>query len=133
VRQTISSSKYYVPVANFTQAVKVTGGGTFIFLSGLTSRDPDGNIVGEGDAGAQTRKIMEGLRAILAEAGGSLDDVVQATTYMTNMRDWAAVHAVRREYFGEVLPASTTVQVTRLYDERQLLEFQALAFIPGRD
>ncbi len=129
-RQTVSSDKYYVPVKNFTQAVRVAGGGTWIFLSGLTGRSADGTIA-EG-AGAQARAIMEALKAILAEARGTLDDVVQATTYVMNMKDWQAIYEVRREYFGDVLPASTTVEITGLYDKRQLLEFEAIAFIPDR-
>ncbi|HET8590562.1 MAG TPA: Rid family hydrolase, partial [Nakamurella sp.] len=106
-------------------------GGTMLFVSGLTARLADGTVACLGDPAGQTRIILSALRDILREAGGELTDVVRTVTYLMDINDHSAVHVVRREFFGEQPPASTTVQVTRLFDERQLLEIEATAIIPA--
>jgi enamine deaminase RidA (YjgF/YER057c/UK114 family) len=109
--------------------VEAPAGGRLLFVSGLTARRADGTIVGEGDIHAQTRQVYENLRLILAEVGGTLDDVVRTTTYLRRMEDQAAMHEVKLEVFGAHPPASTTVQIVRLYDERQLIEVEATAVV----
>jgi len=128
-RKIVASSRYQVPVRGFTQAVEAPAGGRLLFVSGLTARRADGTIVGEGDIHAQTRQVYENLRLILAEVGGTLDDVVRTTTYLRRMEDQAAMHEVKLEVFGAHPPASTTVQIVRLYDERQLIEVEATAVV----
>ena len=129
-RQIVNSSAYHVPVVGFTQAVRAPADGDFLFVSGLTARTADGTIVAEGDIGGQTRQVLDNLRTILKEAGGSLDDVVRIVTYLRHADDHPLVHAIRVEYFGPQPPASTTVTVTRLFDERQLIELEATALLP---
>ncbi len=131
-RTVVASDRYQVPVRGFTQAVEAPAGGRLLFVSGITARRADGAIVGEGDIRAQARQVYESLRLILAEAGGTLDDVVRTTTYLRRMEDHAAMHEVKLEVFGERLPASTTVQIVRLFDERQLIEVEATAVLPLR-
>lgn len=127
-----ASPAYHVPVDGFTQAVKVSAGGaTWLYISGLTARDRTGEVLHEGDAAKQARQVLISLREILAEAGADLSDVVRIVTYLTNIDDHSAVHAVRREFFGNQPPASTSVQVSRLYDKRQLLEIEATAVLAG--
>jgi len=94
-RKIVASSRYQVPVRGFTQAVEAPAGGRLLFVSGLTARRADGTIVGEGDIHAQTRQVYENLRLILAEVGGTLDDVVRTTTYLRRMEDQAAMHEVQ--------------------------------------
>jgi enamine deaminase RidA (YjgF/YER057c/UK114 family) len=129
-RQTLNSDTYHVPVEGFSQAVVTDAPGRLVFVSGLTARTADGDVAGT-DAGIQARHILESLGRILGEAGAGLDDVVRIVTYLVDMNDHRAVHAVRREYFGDDPPASTSVQVTRLFDERQLLEIEATAVLPA--
>jgi enamine deaminase RidA (YjgF/YER057c/UK114 family) len=103
--------------------------GTFVFISGLTARAGDGTIVAVGDIRGQTRQVLENLKLILSDLGGTLDDVVRIVTYLKNMEEHPAVHAIRREYFGDAPPASTSVEISRLFDERQLIEMEATAII----
>ena len=128
-RRIINSSNYHVPVAGFTHATEAPVGARMVYVSGLTSRRGDGEVLFPGDAAAQARQIMENLKAILAERGGTLDDVVRIVTYLRNMGDHPAMHAVRREYFGDDPPASTSVEVSRLYHPDQLIEIEATAAI----
>ena len=132
-RSPFNVSSYHVPVAGFTHAVQTPAEGNLVFVSGLTARTADGGIAAEGDPEGQARKILQSLTAILAEAGGTLDDVVRIVTYLVDMGHHQAIHAVRREFFGDEPPASTTVEVSRLYDERQLLEIEATAMINSTD
>lgn len=128
-RETVNSAEYLVPVEGFSHAVTVKPGAKIVSVSGLTARASDGSIVGVGDAEAQARQIVSQLEAILAEAGATLDDVFQVTTYACDITSWPAVEAAFRASFGLRWPASTFVEVSRLYDSEQLLEMQVLAAV----
>lgn len=123
-------SSYHVPVAGFAQAVLAPAAGRMLFVSGLTARAADGSVLAVGDPAAQARVILDALRAILAEVGAGPDAVVRTVTYLVDMHHHAAVHEERLRFFGDPPPASTTVEVTRLYDPRQLLEIEATAVLP---
>lgn len=129
-RDALNSASYAVPVTSFSQAVRTGPPGAMVFVSGLTARRADGTVAAIGDPAAQTREILSSLSQILAEAGGSLDDVVRIVTYLVDMQNHAVVHAVRSEFFGDDPPASTTVEISRLYDTDQLLEIEATAVLP---
>ncbi len=131
-RKTWNSPGYHVPVAGFTQAVTTPAAGTLVFVSGLTARRADSAIVAVGDIEGQARQVLENLKRILADLGGTLDDVVRIVTYLRNMEDHPVVHKIRREYFGDRPPASTTVEISRLFDPRQLIEIEATAVISGQ-
>jgi enamine deaminase RidA (YjgF/YER057c/UK114 family) len=120
---------YGLPVPGFSHAVLAPKGGQVLTVSGLTARDKDGNIVGVDDPEAQVRQIMSQMAAILENAGASLDDVMQLRTFTTSIEYWPAVEAVWRELWGPVWPTSTFVEISRLYDPRQLIEIEALAVI----
>jgi enamine deaminase RidA (YjgF/YER057c/UK114 family) len=124
-RQALNSPDYHVPIDGFSQVVEVPTGARLLMVSGLTSRTADGTIVGVGDPTAQMRQIFENLRVILASAGCTLDDVVSIRTYVTDIGVWDQIDPVWREHWGEVWPASTLVQISRLFDERQLIELEA--------
>ena len=128
-RRSIDSPRYHVPVAGFSQMIAAPARGTFLFVSGLTARTGDGTIVHVGDLGGQTRQVIENMRTILAEADATLDDVVQIHTYLRDIERWPEVQAVWAEAWGAVYPASTAVQVSRLWDERQLIEMEAVALV----
>ena len=126
-------STYDVGVQGFTHALRVPLRGDLLFVSGVTARRRDGEIVGVGDIVAQTRQVYGNLGSILEEAGGGFGDVVRMVTYLTNMHDLPQVHVVRAEYFDEFLPTSTSVQVVALADDRLLIEVEVTAVIsePG--
>ncbi|MDP6558864.1 MAG: RidA family protein [Candidatus Binatia bacterium] len=130
-KEIVHSDKLSHPVGVFSQATKVPALGNLVFVSGLTARDPSGGVVGKGDVKAQTRRILENLRTIIAEAGGTLDDVVKVTVFIRNMeRDFRAIHEVRGEFFKKNLPASSMVEVSRLVEPDHLIEIEAVAVVP---
>ena len=141
-RKTYNTAKYGVPTPEFSQAVQAAKPGTMLFVSGLLAKqhgasgkpvwyEDESTVDAEGDIEAQTRQILESLSHILARAGGTLDDVVRIVIYLVDMDHYPLVHKVRSECFGNEPPASTCVQVSRLYDLRQLIEIEATAIIPG--
>lgn len=113
--------------------------GDFIYVSGTSSRRPDDTFVGvdviDGtkvlDVSAQTRAVIENIRDILADAGAGLGDLVQVTSYLVDMADFAAYNAVYAEFFTEDGPTRTTVAVHQLPHPDLLIEIQAVAYKPG--
>lgn len=113
--------------------------GDFIFVSGTSSRRPDNSFVGaeaDGmgtvslDIRAQTRAVIENIRDILADAGATLADVVEVSSYLVNMNDFGGYNAVYAEYFNESGPARTTVAVHQLPHPHLLIEIKAVAYAP---
>jgi len=145
-RITINDNEVYPPVKGFSHAVKVKGEGVHLFISGILAKwswksdsipwhesvfhEEYAVVKDEGDIEGQTRHILESIKRIVTHAGGSLDDIVRIVIYLVNMEHYPIVHRLRMEYFGEHPPASTCVQVSRLYDTRQLIEIEATAIIP---
>ncbi len=128
----VRSAKLSQPLGVFSQAMKVWGPGTFAFVSGLTSRAPDGSVIGPGDITLQTETILKNLQTLLAEAGGSLDDVVKVGVFIRDMNHFKEIHEVRRRYFKPPYPASTMVEVSRMVSPEHLIEIEATAFIPAK-
>lgn len=127
----VHSDKLARPIGVFSQAVKVPAAGHLVFVSGLVPRDRNGDTVGRGDVRNQTRYVLESLRTVLAEAGGTLEDVVKVTVFIRNMdRDFTAIHEVRAEFFPRNPPASSMVEVSRLVDPQHLIEIEAVAVVP---
>lgn len=128
-RRVVSLADYVVPSPSFAQAISITHPTALLFVSGITARGTDGSIVGEGDVVLQARTIFEHLRRLLRAAGGDLNDVVKTTTYVRSAADIPRVGAVRLEYFEGSPPASTSVEVSSLFDPRQLVEIDAIAAV----
>ncbi|MEU9980988.1 RidA family protein [Streptomyces sp. NPDC050856] len=109
----------------------VWGTGRFIAISGQCAIGPDGEVVGEGDPGAQARQVFENLRRCLAAAGASFDDVVKLTYFVTDVAHLPAVRAARDEVIDTSRPpASSAVQVTALFRPELLVETEAFALVP---
>lgn len=113
---------------NYSPAFDCTGGRT-IYVAGMTARDEKGELVGEGDAKAQTRQVLENMKAVLEAAGASMSDVVKITVFIKNLADSNAIREVRMQYFSKPYPASTLVQITSLADPRFLVEIEAIAVV----
>jgi 2-iminobutanoate/2-iminopropanoate deaminase len=115
---------------NYSQAVVTTSGKT-IYISGLVSQDKSGNLVGRGDFRAQATQVLTNIRLVLEAAGASVKDIVRINTYMLNMDDLVAYREIRTRFFSELSnkPASTTVQVSRLFQEGYLLEIEVTAVV----
>ncbi len=127
----IRSAKLSPPIGVFSQAIRVSGQGSLVFVSGLTSRAPDGSVIGVGNVALQTETILKNMQTILQEAGGSLDDVVKVGVFIRDMNHFKEIHEVRRRYFKPPYPASTMVEVSRMVSPEHLIEIEAVAFIPA--
>jgi enamine deaminase RidA (YjgF/YER057c/UK114 family) len=125
-RQLISSGSPFEPIVGFSRAVRV---GNIVAVSGTTAGS-SGKPVAIGDAVAQTRAILETIEKALAEAGASLKDVVRTRIYLTDIADFEAVGRVHGEFFGEIRPANSTLQVTAFVKPEWLVEIEADAVIP---
>lgn len=108
----------------FSQAVRA---GDFLFLAGQLPADASGALIGEGDIRAQTRKTFENIKAVLAAAGSSLDDIVELVSYHTNLADLGEVAAVKAEYLSKDFPTWTALGVTALAFPGQMIEIKVVA------
>jgi 2-iminobutanoate/2-iminopropanoate deaminase len=118
------------PSGVWSPVVVVENPGKLAFLSGFTSRDADGNVFGIGDIRAQTRRVCELLQIAVRSAGGELKDIVRVDVHVRDITQFAAIHEVRKEFFPDKAPVSTMVEVSRLVDDRSLIEISAIAVIP---
>lgn len=115
------------PVGPYAPAIRV---GPWLFTSGQIALDPQTGRLVEGDIRAQTRQVLENLRALLEAAGGSLADVVKTTCYLTDLGEFAAFNEVYATFFPTNPPARSTVQAARL-PLGALVEIDAVAYLPG--
>jgi len=111
----------------YSHVVTVEGKKT-IFVAGQLARDPDGNVVAPRDMRAQLRQVGENIKAALAAAGATLDDIVKTNTYVTDIEEFFKHVDVRMEYFG-ALPTSTTVEVRRLAHPDLVVEVEVMAVV----
>lgn len=126
-RVLISSGSPYEPIVGFSRAVRV---GNSISVSGTTAAS-SGKPVAIGDAAAQARATLEMISEALGKAGASLSDVVRTRVYLTDIANFEAVGRVHGEFFGEIRPANTTLQIAGLPDPDWLVEIEADAVIVG--
>ena len=123
------SGEVATPAGIMSQGVAVPSG-RMVFVSGQVARGVDGQLVGRGDIRAQTRKVLENVRSVLAEAGATMDDVTKVTVFVTNLAEhFSAIHEIRAEFFSSDYPASTLVEISRLVDPDMLIEIEAIAVV----
>jgi 2-iminobutanoate/2-iminopropanoate deaminase len=110
-RETVRTDNAPKAIGPYEQAIKANG---FLYTAGQIPLDPkSGNLV-EGDIGAQTRRVLENLKAVLEAGGSSLDRVVKATVFLKNIADFAPMNEVYAQYLGNAKPARSTVAVAEL-------------------
>jgi len=116
------------PLGIYSEAVQVKGD-DLLFISGITARDPKGDIVGKGNMKRQTEQVLENMKRILDSVGATFDNIVKVTVFVTDLSHFKEIHEVRARYFKKDYPASTLVQVSRLVHEDMLIEIEAIAVL----
>ncbi len=125
-RKHVSSGSPYEHRLGISRAVRI---GHIIAVAGTAPIGPDGKTVGKGDAAAQARRCIEIIRNALEQAGASLSDVIRTRILLTRIEDWERVGHIHGEFFGNIRPANTVIQITRFIDPDWLVEIEADAVI----
>ncbi len=120
-RRKYSSGTKWEPIVGYSRAVRVEDQ---ILVTGTTATDERGELVGEGDAYAQTVQVIRNIEKALNALGGSLKDVVRTRMFVTDISRWQEFGRAHGEFFGEIRPCATMVEVAALIDPRMLIEIE---------
>jgi enamine deaminase RidA (YjgF/YER057c/UK114 family) len=129
VRQNIVGTSPWEPVIGYSRAVRV---GEYVHVSGTTGLDAHGDLVGEGDAYAQSIQALRNIQAALQTAGATMGHVVRTRMFVLDIENnWEAVGRAHGDFFASVRPAATMVEVSRLIHPAMLVEIEADAYVGG--
>jgi enamine deaminase RidA (YjgF/YER057c/UK114 family) len=124
-----SSGTHWESIVGYSRAIRC---GDSVYISGTTATDREGKIVGIGDPYAQTLQIIKNIELALHAVNSSLRDIVRTRVYVTDINNWEKVGQAHAEYFKQIRPASTMVEVSRLINSEILVEMEADAVVTSK-